>query len=222
VLDVSEHCLFCGGHLDAQGACDLCGTRRLAVAEKRIGARCPRCAAERLAPVGIGEVVVQGCTRCRGLFVSSDEWDAILDPAERQPLPREVLLGPVGSRAATIVAEEAAAHPYRQGRSAPPEDVPPLPAKVDVNPPVACPVCNRPCDRVEFAGLSRVVVDVCERHGIWLDAGELAQAVARVRENPVFLEGHVSPAEREARARDVRRDPSLLSLLIRAVMGPVR
>lgn len=194
---MSGHCLFCGGHVLETGACELCGIRRLAVAEKRIGARCPRCATEHLGPVGIGALVVQGCERCRGLFVATSEWDALLDLTEHASLPEEVVLRPTSPDATP------AADAYRS---------PHLPPQIDVEPLVACPVCRARCERVEFAGISRVMVDVCARHGVWLDAGELAQVVARTRENPVFLEG-----DKNAELRGDPVDPSQPSLL--AVLG---
>ena len=43
---------------------------------------------------------------------------------------------------------------------------------------VACPLCHKPAERGRFAGRSQVVVDLCDRHGIWLDAGELADILA--------------------------------------------
>ncbi|MEO7109983.1 MAG: zf-TFIIB domain-containing protein, partial [Polyangiaceae bacterium] len=37
----------------------------------------------------------------------------------------------------------------------------------------SCSRCRRAMERITFAGRSRVVVDVCASHGMWLDAGEL-------------------------------------------------
>lgn len=44
--------------------------------------------------------------------------------------------------------------------------------------PLPCPVCGRSM-RVESKG--RVSVDVCARHGIWLDQGELENICAAIR-----------------------------------------
>jgi hypothetical protein len=46
-------------------------------------------------------------------------------------------------------------------------------APVAVQKPVDCPVCRKTMARVQFAQVSAVVVDVCARHGLWLDDGEL-------------------------------------------------
>ena len=66
-----------------------------------------------------------------------------------------------------------------------PETAPDLPAAAAVGAGavlelVGCPLCHKSLERGRFAGKSQVVVDLCERHGIWLDAGELAQILAFV------------------------------------------
>lgn len=42
---------------------------------------------------------------------------------------------------------------------------------------VRCPSCNGEMERGRFAASSPIVVDVCTRHGVWLDAGELGEVV---------------------------------------------
>lgn len=60
---------------------------------------------------------------------------------------------------------------------------------------VTCASCGAQMERGRFAASSRVVVDVCARHGVWLDEGELSRvadyarsterAVDSVRSHPV-------------------------------------
>ncbi len=38
---------------------------------------------------------------------------------------------------------------------------------------VRCPVCKKVINRVNFAKISGVIVDVCREHGIWFDGGEI-------------------------------------------------
>jgi Zn-finger nucleic acid-binding protein len=38
---------------------------------------------------------------------------------------------------------------------------------------VRCPVCKQMVNRVNFARISGVIVDVCRQHGIWFDGGEI-------------------------------------------------
>jgi hypothetical protein len=42
---------------------------------------------------------------------------------------------------------------------------------------VRCASCNNEMERGRFASSSPIVVDVCVRHGVWLDAGELGEVV---------------------------------------------
>ena len=43
-----------------------------------------------------------------------------------------------------------------------------------------CPACEALMNRTHFGGTSGVVVDVCARHGVWFDAGELPRVLAFV------------------------------------------
>lgn len=45
---------------------------------------------------------------------------------------------------------------------------------------VRCPACARPMERVTFAAVSGVVIDVCPPHGAWFDEGALRAALAHV------------------------------------------
>jgi len=40
---------------------------------------------------------------------------------------------------------------------------------------VPCPVCNSLMNRQNFKKISGVIIDICKKHGVWLDAGELDQ-----------------------------------------------
>lgn len=41
-----------------------------------------------------------------------------------------------------------------------------------------CPACQKTMNRQAFGRISGVVVDVCKSHGIWFDAGELAEVLS--------------------------------------------
>lgn len=42
---------------------------------------------------------------------------------------------------------------------------------------IHCPVCRKLMNRQAFGRISGVVVDVCKMHGVWFDAGELAEVI---------------------------------------------
>ncbi len=59
-----------------------------------------------------------------------------------------------------------------------------LPAPVEIKQTVKylpCPKCGERMNRVNYAGSSGVVIDVCKQHGIWLDRDELRNVVEFIR-----------------------------------------
>jgi Zn-finger nucleic acid-binding protein len=46
---------------------------------------------------------------------------------------------------------------------------------------VPCPVCQALMARKNFGGNSGVIIDVCRRHGVWFDPGELPRVLAYVQ-----------------------------------------
>jgi len=42
---------------------------------------------------------------------------------------------------------------------------------------IHCPVCSSLMNRSAFGRISGVVVDVCRKHGVWFDGGELSEVV---------------------------------------------
>ncbi|HEY1956283.1 MAG TPA: zf-TFIIB domain-containing protein [Polyangiaceae bacterium] len=201
----------------AGDACDVCGTRRLAVDEKRVGAHCPRCAGLHLGPVEIGTIVVQGCAHCGGLFVAASEWDAILDLSPRDPLPEPLPLRPSFEPPIARVEESIDTHPYRGEISAAVRERESKAPPISVDGDVACPVCRTTAERFEFGGISQVFVDVCNLHGIWLDAGELAKVVRHARENPIFSTAN-QPKLEELVTLHFGKPPSLAQLVLHAIV----
>ncbi len=68
------------------------------------------------------------------------------------------------------------------------------PQAPSVSDPSAAPVVYRPCaacgemmNRVNFAGGSGVIVDVCKPHGLWFDDDELRRIVAFIRSGGLDL-----------------------------------
>ena len=46
---------------------------------------------------------------------------------------------------------------------------------------VHCPDCGKEMRRIAYCGDSKVIIDTCSGHGVWLDDGELSGIVAYVR-----------------------------------------
>jgi len=66
---------------------------------------------------------------------------------------------------------------------------------------VACPACSDIMARRNFGGNSGVIVDVCRKHGVWFDRGELPRVLAFVEAGGLEL----------ARQREAQSDRSLAS-----------
>ena len=69
---------------------------------------------------------------------------------------------------------------------------------------ISCPVCGKLMNRKAFGRISGVVVDVCKTHGVWFDAGELAEVIRFVEQGGLEREREREIdelAERERRLR---------------------
>ena len=219
---MSEHCFFCGHVIGADESCESCGAVRHTRDEKRVRVPCPRCHEVRLFPFALGSVALQSCGRCKGSFVSPKEWDALLDVFAREPLP-EVIIADLATHGDDTVDRS----PYRRAAPATPPDE----AAPDLDEAVRCPTCGEAMDRLEFAGISGIVVDVCSLHGIWLDGGELERIVSMVHKREEPLPDLRRPIERHPprvvpepvrRAPSVDRRPEPLTTRLGRALGPLK
>ena len=112
---------------------------------------CPRCRTPMQA-LRLGTTTARECGACGGLW---------LDPASLQKLSdgREDHADVVGMLAVRM----------------PTAAVPP-----DVVHYVPCPECGQLMNRKNFAQSSGVILDVCAKHGVWLDRGELERVLGFV------------------------------------------
>ena len=67
---------------------------------------------------------------------------------------------------------------------------------------IPCPRCQRLMNRKNFAQSSGVVLDVCSKHGIWLDRGELVRLLGFVEKGGLT---HARAREMERLAEEQRR-----------------
>lgn len=122
------------------------------------GRACPSCDGA-LAERAIGEIPVEECSRCHGLWVSSERFNTLVKRVvEAQRAQPGNALGLSGTR--------------RKPRST-------FSAKVTYR---KCPDCHGIMQRRNFAKRSGVIVDVCGKHGVWLDADELEAVAAFVEQ----------------------------------------
>ncbi len=137
----ASHCPGCGAAMAA---------RELVVAN---GAPCPACA-KPLATAKVGELEVQECLTCGGLWLDRAVFEQLGASRERQG----ALLGAL-----------------------PAPSTPPL-VKLEAVQYRPCPACKQRMNRTNYAKRSGVVLDVCKAHGIWFDKDELRRVLAFVSE----------------------------------------
>ncbi len=156
--------------------CPTCGDRIIAQALAPVteGRGCPRC----LAPLRervCGERTLTECSGCGGLWLAASVLDELCGAAERAAIASTGPLAPPAARGS--------------GSAAPEE-------KITYRP---CPACGELMSRRNFGGSSRVIVDVCRLHGVWLDPQELEHVLAWVRRGGPERE-RLLRVERAARA----------------------
>ena len=136
----ATHCPACGAEVHPAGP---------ATAD---GAPCPACA-KPLARASVGELAVQECLACGGLWLEREAFEQLGASRERQGAVIGALPG------------------------APPKSEPVIEA-IQYRP---CPSCHQFMNRVNYARRSGVVLDVCKDHGLWFDRDELRKVLAFIQ-----------------------------------------
>ncbi len=96
-----------------------------------------------------GEVWVDLCPSCRGLWLDAGELERIEETHERDHREELARMVDLGYNAYELARAKA-------GRR------------------LCCPKCGAELERCEYARCSQVMIDACPRcHGVWLDAGEI-------------------------------------------------
>lgn len=110
------------------------------------GIRCPDCKTPtEVRRVGAGQVELDVCPTCNGLWLEPDELGAVTQrPIFERPNLVEI------SRNVRAMARLPDRVVYRQ-----------------------CPMCDNVMSRRNYGEVSGIIVDECMRHGMWLDEGEL-------------------------------------------------
>jgi Zn-finger nucleic acid-binding protein len=108
---------------------------------------CPDCRQPLVARTA-GVVGFSECARCGGLFLGREAFDAVAKDAGTRERVRAFDAAPRGA------TEPEPGFHYRP-----------------------CPVCRGLMNRSNYGGGSGVIVDVCGRHGVFLDRGELTKIV---------------------------------------------
>ena len=122
----------------------------------------------------LGTTTAHECASCGGLWLDPESLQRLSDARENQSLVASTLAGrvPAGSSAPDMVQY------------------------------IPCPRCQRLMNRKNFAQGSGIVLDVCAKHGIWLDRGELVRLLGFVEKGGLT---HARAREMERLAEEQRR-----------------
>ncbi len=176
----TRHCPFCDAHLatvrcmrcmaqsvEGDRHCRACGHMHGAPARKPIPRpdhvlACPRCDyAMRTSTAG--NTTIDDCERCGGVWLDLDVFE--------QTLTREQDKTAILSAVDGLVPFKLPAGKHQPASGA--------------RFYVPCPHCTKIMDRRQFAEVSGVVVDVCKKHGIWLDHDELPRIILFVSDGGI-------------------------------------
>jgi Zn-finger nucleic acid-binding protein len=75
-----------------------------------------------------------------------------------------------------------------------------------------CPGCDKTMNRRAFGRISGVIVDVCKDHGVWFDAGELAEVLAFIERGGLERARERETEELKQAARNARYEQTRASL----------
>ena len=122
----------------------------------------------------LGTTTAHECAACGGLWLDPESLQRLSDAREDRSLVASTLAGRVP---ASSMAPDAVQY-------------------------VPCPRCQRLMNRKNFAQGSGIVLDVCAKHGIWLDRGELVRLLGFVEKGGLT---HARAREMERLAEEQRR-----------------
>jgi Zn-finger nucleic acid-binding protein len=105
----------------------------------------------------VGELAVQECLACGGLWLEREGFERLGASRERQGAILGVLPGAAPKTGLALEAVQ-----YRP-----------------------CPACHQRMNRVNYARRSGVVLDVCKEHGLWFDKDELRRVLVFIQEGGV-------------------------------------
>ena len=170
------HCAVCAAIVPAGDETCRCGAP-LHPGLKPAPPSCPRCSDRTLVVRRLSDGVSSAlqCEACHGCFVRAHDWALVVDDAAG---------GHTIDTTDFVLQKESDRLPAE---------------RLIAN--ASCPACHKTMDRFHFGLRSPAVVDICEDHGLWVDAGELAEVLAVA--GSVAKSEHLPP-ETDAERRDMQ------------------
>ena len=179
---------------DGSRFCPHCGARAVREQEAATGAgrTCPGCRGLMTA-VRLPTIAFDECEACDGIWLEAERFAALCGDQEAQAAVLHRLTDATGNARAEPAA--ATALRYR-----------------------SCPECEKLMNRVNFARISGVVLDVCRAHGTFFEPRELERVVGFIRDGGL---SRARAREREQLAQAERQlRASQMQAMLGAVAGP--
>jgi Zn-finger nucleic acid-binding protein len=161
------------------------------VAGKQSNLVCPACGiGHTLTSRAWADVSALECQRCAGLWLGNEAFKHLTDQAAAEGLNVENRQRPQTARPPQV-------------------DTPPPDGGVRYR---ACAVCNQLMVKRNFGRHSGVVIDVCGRHGVWLDADELPRIIDWIHAGGLAQANEEEVSQRQA--DDFRKNAKLDAILM--------
>lgn len=177
--------------------CPECGTELglAATEESKRAHPCPRCETPLRARL-VGDIVVDECANCLGLFLDQLAIKRVI--TDREQSRAETLLGALPKPEFSAVVKPGQRMYLK------------------------CPTCGSVMNRKQFANGAGVIVDVCKAHGTYFDAGELPTIIEFVQEGGLERAARAE-LDRQRDHLRAERDRMRVSATMGAVLNqPVR
>ncbi len=146
-------CPMCMGMVSVHARhCGHCGAAIVPAAarnEMPSDLACPSCKSVMLTKTHLGDVEVDQCSHCGGVWLRQDLFDQV--SAEKEVRGRALGVLPIASGPQAIGTGPVRYRP--------------------------CPVCKRMMNRYNYARISGVIIDGCKNDGLWFDKDELRQVL---------------------------------------------
>src|SRR5262245_11013345 len=171
--------------------CTACGVafrpEPLAVEARELP--CPACSTPMVAQA-VGGLAIHRCGSCDGLWIPEGHLEPLVERAQK-------------SRHSAPPSGAPAPEPRFRGGN-------PAAQRVAYR---RCPECDAQMQRRNFQRVSGVIVDVCRRHGTWLDADELERIAGFVRARPADAAWIGGPDARPRTPEPTEADAAFVRIL---------
>jgi Zn-finger nucleic acid-binding protein len=182
--DIDTVCPHCFARVSSHSRfCQFCGTaiHPEATAGDATQLVCPACGdGHFLSSRALGDVSVMECQRCGGMWLSHESFRQLTEKAAKEGLNIDPRLTPSVARA-------------------PQRDAPPPDGGLHYQ---HCPACQQLMTRQNYGHASSVIVDICGRHGVWLDADDLPRIIEWIQGGGLVRGNEVSLVEQAKLAEE--------------------